>query len=162
MSVKRDIQSMLVEKSAARRMAKEKKQIVSPKKTGLERGAKDTDPGSKSVFQKEIHKRFKFLDGSLEDEQDEEIYKLTKTVALEVLRYLSFEASPLIGIDNSGQVIVEWHDYRECRIIRIIPAIQNKVIFQGIKTNGTSFTINSNLHNIKENDNKDLARFIPG
>ncbi|WP_010262765.1 hypothetical protein [Treponema primitia] len=129
------------------------KDIANTKKKSLRAG---------NVFQKEIHKRFKFLDRSLEDDQDEEIYKLTKTITLEVLQYLSFDIPPFIGIDNSGQVIVEWHNYKECRIVRIIPVIQEKIIFQGIKTNSMSFTVTSTLQNIKEQGSKDLTSFIPG
>jgi hypothetical protein len=109
---------------------------------------------------REIARRFDFLDKSLEEDQDREIYKLTKKLLLMLFKYITFDICPYIGVTDSGQVIAEWHKINSFKIARLIPLSQKEVVFQGIKDSGTVYAITTNLENLRIQGNKELSPFL--
>jgi hypothetical protein len=105
-----------------------------------------------SVFDK----RFAYLAGVLEGDQNRMLFDTTKTLLLGVFAHLQFDKAPDIGVDDDGRVIAEWHNYDDYTVISIIPFSAEKILFEGIKKNNTIFTISTTLQNLKENNNNEL------
>ncbi|WP_010262245.1 hypothetical protein [Treponema primitia] len=101
-------------------------------------------------------KRFAYLAGVLEEDQDKELFETTKSVLSEVFEHLKFDKTPDIGVDDSGRAIAEWHNYDDYTVISIIPFSADKILFEGLKKNATVFTISTTLQNLKENNNNEL------
>jgi hypothetical protein len=101
-------------------------------------------------------KRFAYLAGVLEGDQDQTLFEATKALLLGVFAYLKFDKDPDIGVDDSGRVIAEWHNYDDYAVISVIPFSPEKILFEGIKKNNTVFTISTTLQNLKENNNNEL------
>jgi len=99
-------------------------------------------------IQKQINKRFSYLDIALDDDQDKVIYNKTKDLLLRVLSCLLIDKPPFIGVDNSGQVIAEWHNYRKSKFARVICFSDNNILFQAIHNDDTKINITSNLNSI--------------
>jgi hypothetical protein len=101
-------------------------------------------------------KRFAYLSDVLENDQDRTLFETTKNLLMEVLETLKFDISPDIGVDDSGRVIAEWHDYNDFAAISIIPFSPDKILFEGLKKNNTIFTITTTIQNLKKNNNDEL------
>ncbi|GHU59387.1 hypothetical protein FACS189444_4590 [Spirochaetia bacterium] len=114
-------------------------------------------------------KRFAYLAGVLEADQDRALFEATRALLLGVFAYLKFDKAPVssakaegrgsppdIGVDDSGRAIAEWHNYDDYAVISIIPFSTEKILIEGIKKNNTIFTISTTLQNLKENNNNEL------
>ncbi|MDR2111412.1 MAG: hypothetical protein LBP32_08915 [Spirochaetaceae bacterium] len=113
-----------------------------------------------TVHTKEIARRFEFLDKSLEDEQDRQVYNFTKKLLCRLLKYITIAICPYIGVADSGQVIAEWHKHNGFKIARLIPLSPKEIVFQGVKENGTIYAITTNLDNLRIQRNKELSPFL--
>ncbi|GHV03490.1 hypothetical protein FACS189485_06860 [Spirochaetia bacterium] len=103
-----------------------------------------------------FNKRFAYLAGVLEADQDRALFEATRALLLGVFAYLKFDKAPDIGVDDSGRAIAEWHNYDDYAVISIIPFSTEKILIEGIKKNHTIFTISTTLQNLKENNNSEL------
>jgi hypothetical protein len=107
-------------------------------------------------------KRFAYLAGVLEGDQDRALFEATKALLLGVFAHLQFDKAPDIGVDDSGRAIAEWHNYDDYAVISIIPFSAEKILFEGIKKNNTVFTISTTLQNLRQNNNAAIGGDVDG
>lgn len=87
------------------------------------------------TYVKKITERLDYLKDNLDEDQDFEIFNLSKNTVNSFIEYVKNTDLPLMSVDNAGNIIFEWRNYNLYDIVMIL-----------FNTNGTM-----SLTRIKEN-----------
>jgi len=91
---------------------------------------------SESLFndcKAKIGKRLRYLKSVLENDQDAEIFKFSKKTALRFVEYTKLLDYPKIGVDDTGYVGFEWHNYKDYDFIIMLFKSKDSATLTGIK-----------------------------
>jgi hypothetical protein len=108
----------------------------------------------KGMILKEIDDRLAVLDTALEEDQDRDLYERTKRLFLEVIIYLKIDRRPLIGANDTGQVVAEWQDYKTYDIVALRCETEESIILHGSIKGGGVFRVKTKLELIKRYGNE--------
>lgn len=84
-------------------------------------------------YKEKITDRLKYLAENLDEEQDEEIFNLSRATADKFLNYIGHTDLPLISVDNSGNIIFEWRHYNNYDIVMLLFKTNETIALTGIK-----------------------------
>ncbi|MCL2557706.1 MAG: hypothetical protein FWE09_04440 [Treponema sp.] len=108
-----------------------------------------------------IDERLEYLDEVFYEDEDEEEsrekYQRTKRILLRALKRFTWTRPPFIGIADGGQIVAEWHDGRDYKIISIIPRSHDNICFSIINKNGNTLQIESCMESLEKDAPKELS-----
>ncbi len=84
-------------------------------------------------YRKNIQNRMKYLVENLDEDQDAEIFSLSKSTVKKFLEYVKQTEPPLISVDNSGYIVFEWRQYHQYDIVMLLFMTNNRISLTGIK-----------------------------
>ena len=86
-------------------------------------------------YRKLISERLKYLFDNLDEDQDKEIFNLSKNTVNHFIEYIKTTKTPLVSVDNVGNILFEWRDYHNYNIIMLLFKTNDTVSLTGIKQN---------------------------
>jgi hypothetical protein len=113
-------------------------------------------------IQSEINQRLKYLDDIFDEEENMERYRHTKVLLEQFFNSVLLKEPPLIGIDNNGKIMAEWHDINDCKIISIKPETEKRITVFCLKVTGIIFTVITRLEDLTDRRDKDLQAMLSG
>ncbi len=84
-------------------------------------------------YKKAISERLKYLSENLDEDQDLEIFNLSRNTVENFISYIKTTELPLISIDNSGNIIFEWREYNQYEIIMMLFKSDGNISLTGVK-----------------------------
>ena len=82
-----------------------------------------------------ISERLKYLFDNLDEDQDKEIFNLSKNTVNHFVGYVKIRKTPLVSVDNVGNIVFECRDYHNYNIIMLLFKINDTISLAGIKQN---------------------------
>lgn len=89
--------------------------------------------GSYITYRKLISERLKYLFDNLDEDQDKEIFNLSKNTVNHFIKYIKTTKTPLVSVDNVGNILFEWRDYNNYNIIMLLFKTNDTISLTGIK-----------------------------
>lgn len=86
-------------------------------------------------YRKLISERLKYLSDNLDEDQNKEIFNLSKNTVNHFIEYIKTTKTPLVSVDNVGNILFEWRDYHNYNIIMLLFKTNDTVSLTGIKQN---------------------------
>jgi hypothetical protein len=108
----------------------------------------------------EINQRLRYLDDVFDEEENMERYRYTKVLLERFFDAVLLKETPLIGIDNNGQIVAEWHDVNDYKIISIKPEMEQTITIFCLKVSGTVLTVIKKMDDIIAMRDKDLQTIL--
>jgi hypothetical protein len=96
--------------------------------------SKDVITSKKCInYRKTVEKRLDFLEENLDEEQDIDIFTKSKQAVLEFINRIKFSEQPLIGVDNTGYIVFEWHQYNMFDLVMMLFKADSNISLTAIK-----------------------------
>jgi|GEM_PF-3814877 len=89
--------------------------------------------GSYITYRKLISERLKYLFENLDEDQDKEIFNLSKNTVNHFIEYIKTTKTPLVSVDNVGNILFEWRAYHNYNIIMLLFKTNDTISLTGIK-----------------------------
>lgn len=87
------------------------------------------------TYKKIISERLDYLFANLDEDQDTEIFNLSKKAVYQFIDYVKTTKTPLISVDNVGNILFEWRDYNNYNIVMLLFKTNDTISLTGIKQN---------------------------
>ena len=84
-------------------------------------------------YKKIILERLNYLYENLDEDQNVEIFDLSRKTVNKFIEYIKTTEKPLISVDDLGNIIFEWRKYNQYDIIMMLFKSNNIISLTGIK-----------------------------
>ena len=104
-----------------------------------------------SNYKKVLNTRLDYLFEVLDEEQDKEIFGLSRKSFDLFIKFIKKTEIPLISVDNVGNIIFEWHNYKSFDFIIMLFRTDSKISLTGIKEKKCIIKIQGEIEEVGKN-----------
>lgn len=104
-----------------------------------------------SDYKKEINKRLDYLADVLDEDQDKQIFDLSRKSVDSFIKIIKKTELPLISVDNVGDIVFEWHNYKNFDFILMLFRTDSKISMTGIKDSRCVIKLQGDIDEVVKN-----------
>ena len=104
-----------------------------------------------SNYKKILNTRLDYLEEILDEDQDKEIFVLSRKCVDSFVKFIKKTEIPLISVDNVGNIIFEWHNYKSFDFIIMLFRTDSKISYTAIKENKCVIKIQGEIEEVGKN-----------
>ena len=96
-------------------------------------GRSTVENEKKNEYKKNVSERLKYLSENLDDDQDEDIFKKSKKIVDKFIGCVKTTDVPLISVDDTGYIVLEWRDYNHYDVVAILFKTTENISYVAVK-----------------------------